>query len=141
VEGIITWAGSDGLNAMLPQCHYVVCVLPLTDLTHGLMDRAFFDRLPMGAHLVNIGRGEHVVDADLLAALDSGRLAGAFLDVFDPEPLPKDHPFWLHPNIIVTPHVAGELLPRSAMKVMADNMRRHLKGEPLPNLYDRTRQY
>ncbi|MFP4271128.1 MAG: NAD(P)-dependent oxidoreductase, partial [Alphaproteobacteria bacterium] len=104
-------------------------------------DAAFFAALQPGATFVNLGRGELLVEADLLRALDEGRLAGAVLDVFRTEPLPADHPFWRHPRILVTPHIAGSTLPATGAPLVADNIRRAREGRPLRHVVDRARGY
>jgi glyoxylate/hydroxypyruvate reductase A len=126
---------------MLPGCQYLVGVLPLTPQTRGIFNAKTLAALPEGAVVVNLGRGGHVVDDDLLAALDSGHVAGAFLDVFNTEPLPEGHPYWTHPKVVVTPHVAGELVPKSSARSVARNVRRHQKGEPLLYVVDLERGY
>lgn len=141
IEGITCHHGPDGLAAMLPQCRYLVNVLPSTAVTRGLLDARRLGAMLRGAFLVNLGRGVHVVDDDLLAALDSGHIAGAFLDVFAQEPLPGMHAYWRHPNVTVTPHMAGELLPRTAAKSVTTAIRRHLAGEALSHVYDSSRGY
>lgn len=141
IEDVACHHGEAGLFAMLPQCRYLVGVLPLTPETRGVINAKVLSALPEGAVVVNLGRGGHVVDADLLAALDSGHIAGAFLDVFNDEPLPKGHPYWSHPKVVVTPHVAGELVPRSCAKSVARNMRAHQKGEPMRGVVDIARGY
>lgn len=105
-DGVTLFHGAAGLDDFLAGCDTLVCLLPLTDATRGLLDARLFARLPRGAHLVNVGRGEHLVEADLLAALDSGQLGAATLDAFAQEPMPPGHPFWKHPHITVTPHIA-----------------------------------
>lgn len=141
VEGITCHWGDEGLRAMLGRSKYLVCVLPLTAETRGIINAQALAALPPGACVVNIGRGGHVVDNDLLAALDSGHLRGAFLDVFRTEPLPPEHRYWSHPKVRMTPHNAGEIVPRSAAKRVIENLRRHLAGEPLPNRLERGRGY
>jgi glyoxylate/hydroxypyruvate reductase A len=141
VDGVICHHGEDGLNELLGQCRYTVCVLPLTPQTEGVLNAARFAAMAPGSYLINIARGGHVVDDDLLAALDSGHLAGAFLDVFNDEPLAPDHPYWLHDKVYITPHVAGELVPRSCAHAVARSVHQHLAGEPLDNLLDRERGY
>ncbi len=133
--------GPEGLAAMLPNCRYLVCVLPLTEQTRGIIDAELLGALPAGAVVVNLGRGGHVVDEDLLAALASGRIAGAFLDVFNDEPLPAGHPYWKHPRVVMTPHVAGEIVPRSAARTVAENIRRHQRGEAMTGVLDLERGY
>ncbi|MDP6704744.1 MAG: glyoxylate/hydroxypyruvate reductase A [Alphaproteobacteria bacterium] len=141
VAGMTCHHGADGLAAMLPHCRYLVCVLPLTDETRGIIDAALLAQLPNGAIVVNLGRGGHVVDDDLLAALATGHISGAFLDVFNEEPLPEGHPYWHHPQVAMTPHVAGEIVPRSAARTVAENLRRHQRGEEMTGVMDLTRGY
>lgn len=136
LEGVECFAGRAALPAFLAGCDVLVCLLPLTPDTRGIVDAACLAALPDGAHLVNVARGGHVVDADLLAALDSGRLGGATLDVFNQEPLPPDHAFWSHPRVRVTPHIAGQSNPRTAAPGVADNVRRLRRGDPLHDLID-----
>ena len=133
--------GPDGLAAMLPQTDILVCLLPLTPETRGVLDARTLGLLPRGAFLVNGARGGHVVQPDLLAALDSGHVAAAALDVFEPEPLPADHPFWGHPRVIMTPHAASITIPRSAAPQVVENIRRARDGRPLLNLVDFTLGY
>jgi glyoxylate/hydroxypyruvate reductase A len=139
--GVRAIAGPDALAAALPAAQVVVNLLPLTPATRGVLDARLFAALPRGAGIVNLGRGAHLVEADLLAALDAGRLAHAVLDVFETEPLPAAHPFWTHPRVTVLPHAAALTDPRSAADVVADNLRRLAAGEPLRHLVDRTRGY
>src|SRR6185312_4244642 len=108
IAGFETYAGHGGLDALLARSEIIVCLLPLTAATAGILNAAAFARLPRGAGIVNAGRGGHLVEEDLIPALDSGQLSGAVLDVFREEPLPPDHRFWRHPRIIVTPHIAAE---------------------------------
>jgi glyoxylate/hydroxypyruvate reductase A len=133
--------GRDGLQAALGQAQVVVNLLPLTPATRGIIDEAFLAALPRGAALVNLARGAHVVDADLLAALDSGHLAHAVLDVFHVEPLPPGHPFWSHPGVTVLPHVAALTDRRSAASVVADNLDRLARGEAVHHQVERLRGY
>jgi glyoxylate/hydroxypyruvate reductase A len=119
----------------------VVNLLPLTPETRGLLDAHFFAALPAQAAVVNLARGAHVVDADLLAALDSGHLRHAVLDVFHTEPLPAEHPFWCHPQVTVLPHAAALSDPRSAAAVAASNLRAARDGDALQHLVDRQRGY
>ena len=101
---VMTYAGGGGLTALAQESEVLVCLLPLTAATAGILNADLFTRLPQGAGLVNAGRGGHLVEADLITALDNGQLSGAVLDVFREEPLPPGHAFWNHPRIIVTPH-------------------------------------
>jgi glyoxylate/hydroxypyruvate reductase len=141
VPGFVTYAGADGLDALLAQSEILVCLLPLTAATDGILNAGLFARLPRGAGLVNAGRGSHLVESDLIPALDSGQLSGAVLDVFREEPLLKGHPFWSHPRIIMTPHVAAETHPPTAAAIIGDAIRRFAKGEPVANLVDLAKGY
>lgn len=114
VAGAVAHAGPEGLDTLLPCVDYLICALPLTPETHGILDRQLFRRLKTGAFVINVGRGEHLVEDDLLAALDERHLSGACLDVFRQEPLPSEHPFWGHPKILVTPHIASITDPAEA---------------------------
>jgi glyoxylate/hydroxypyruvate reductase A len=141
LDGVTCFSGEATLPEFLSETQILVNLLPLTPQTENILDAKLFAMLPKGAFVINIGRGAHLVDADLLAALDSGHIAGATLDVFRPEPLPSDHPFWQHPRILMTPHVAGTGDPDSAAQVVAENIRRAKSGEPLLNEVDRARGY
>jgi glyoxylate/hydroxypyruvate reductase A len=139
--GVTGIHGMSALHQALPQSRVVINLLPLTPSTRGLIDAQFLRRLPHGAGLVNLARGGHVVDADLLQALDCGAVGHAVLDVFAVEPLPKDHPYWLHPQVTVLPHIAALTDPRSAAAVVAANVRRLGRGEALWHTVDRQRGY
>lgn len=141
LPGVRCHAGADELDAFLATTQILVCLLPLTDATRGMLDAALFAKLPRGASLVHVGRGPQLVAADLLRALDEERLAEAVLDVTDPEPLPSDHLLWRHPRVQITPHIASVTQPQTAARVVIDNLRRHARGEPLVGLVDRTRGY
>lgn len=129
------------LPDLLPLAAIVINLLPLTPQTSGILNAAMFAALPQGASLVNLGRGAHLVDADLLAVLETGHLRHAVLDVFATEPLPADHPFWAHPNVTVLPHAAALTDPRSAAAVAAANVRAALSGAPIAHLVDSARGY
>lgn len=137
------WRASDAvpLAQALADAEVVVNLLPLTPATRGLLDARAFAALPRGASVVNLARGAHVVDADLLAALDSGHLHRAVLDVFATEPLPAGHPFWRHPRVTVLPHAAALTDERSAAAIAAANLRAVARGEPPAHLVDRARGY
>jgi len=141
MQGVETFAGRDELQPFLAGCDVLICLLPLTPATQGILDRDVFAALPTGAALINVGRGPHLVDADVLAALDSGQLSRAILDVTEPEPLPPEHPFWTHPRVFVTPHVASMTQPQTAAPILLENIRRHQRGEPLAGIIDRCRGY
>ncbi|NGM21483.1 glyoxylate/hydroxypyruvate reductase A [Roseomonas stagni] len=136
VEGVQNFHGAEGLAAMAARSNILVCLLPLTPETRGIVDASLLSRLPKGAFLINGARGGHVVDADLLAALESGQVAAAALDVFQPEPLPAEHPYWSHPKVVMTPHAASITIPESAAPQVVENLRRARAGEPLMNLVD-----
>jgi glyoxylate/hydroxypyruvate reductase len=140
---VARWRARDGgpLHDALAAAEIVINLLPLTPATRGLLDARAFAALPRGASVVNLARGAHVVDADLLAALDRGHLQRALLDVFHAEPLPAGHPFWHHPKITVLPHVAALTDERSAAQVVADNLAALQSGAPLAHLVDRARGY
>jgi len=141
LAGIACFAGEAELGAFLARTDMLVCLLPLTPETDGILNAALFARLPRGAYVVNAARGQHVIDADLIAALDAGQLSGATLDVFRIEPLPAEHPFWRHPAIAITPHVASLASPESVADQILDNLRRLREGAPLLNQVDRQAGY
>jgi phosphoglycerate dehydrogenase-like enzyme len=134
---------ADELPKLIGQADIVVNVTPLTPETMGLFNAAMFERMKPGAYFINVGRGKSVVTDDLLAALKSGRIAGAGLDVVDPEPLPNDHPLWHALNVVITPHVAGdsELKLDRAWLVMRENLRRYVAGDRLFSVVDVKRGY
>jgi glyoxylate/hydroxypyruvate reductase A len=139
--GVATFSGTSELDAFLAATQVLVCLLPLTPETRGLLDRATLSRLPRGACLVNVSRGALVVDDDLLALLDSGHLAAAMLDVFHDEPLPPTHRFWHHPRIAMTPHVAAITLVEEAVAQIAEKIRRLEAGLPVTGVVVRDRGY
>lgn len=141
LAGVESYAGPAQLPAFLARTDILVCLLPGTDATRGILGAATFAQLPRGAALVSVGRGSHMVAADVLAALDAGQLSQAVLDVFETEPLPADSPLWKHPGVIVTPHCAATPTRYERARYVADLIRRCEAGEPLPNLYDPAKGY
>ncbi|HET6157410.1 MAG TPA: glyoxylate/hydroxypyruvate reductase A [Dongiaceae bacterium] len=141
IAGIESFAGRDRLKECLDGAQILVCLLPLTDDTRGILNTETFAPLARGAVLIHAARGAHLVEADLLASLDSGQLSRAVLDVFATEPLPPDHPFWQHPGVTVTPHVAAITRPGIGAADIVENYRRALAGETLINQVDRAKGY
>jgi len=140
-QGVVHVHGDEALFPCLRGSSIVINLLPLTAATRGLLDARFFAAMPRGAALVNLARGAHVVEADLRAALGSGRLGHAVLDVFEREPLDPKHPFWRHPRVTVLPHAAALSDPRSAAQLVAANVQALLDGQPIAHLADRGRGY
>jgi glyoxylate/hydroxypyruvate reductase A len=136
LPGVESYHGADGLVPFLNRTEILVCLLPLTPDTEGIVNRSMLAALPPGASVINAARGGHVVEEDLLAALDSGHLAEATLDVFRREPLPPDHPFWRHPRVTVTPHIASTTDPTTSADIVVDQIRRLRAGRPLLNRVD-----
>lgn len=141
IPGVPCLAGEDGLRQALSQAQIVVTLLPRTPETENLLNADRLACLPRGAVVVNPGRGALIDDAALLAALDAGHVGHATLDVFRVEPLPADHPYWHHPRVTVTPHVAADTRADSAARVIVDNIRRSEAGLPLLHRVDRARGY
>jgi len=141
VPGVTSFAGAQELSPFLAQCDIMVCMLPLTPETEGIMDAKLFAGLPKGAWVMNVGRGGHCNEQDLLTALESDHLAGAVLDVFQTEPLPADNVLWDHPKVTVTPHIAGITDPRNAAAFVVDCVARAESGAPFPNVVDLSRGY
>jgi glyoxylate/hydroxypyruvate reductase A len=141
LDGVVSYAGRSELHTFLHRTGILVCLLPLTADTVGILDAATFAELPHGACVINVARGQHLVEDDLVRALDSGHLGGATLDVFREEPLPPGSPLWDHPRVLVTPHVASYSVPATAAEGVAANVRRVLAGEPLLHQVDRARGY
>lgn len=141
IEGAASFAGRPALLDAVNGADILVNLLPLTGETANVVDAAVFGALAKGAFFINGARGGHVVDADLIAALDDGQLSGAALDVFRVEPLPVEDPLWSHPKILLSPHVAAPTHADTAVAEMAENIRRFERGETLPHLVDRTLGY
>jgi glyoxylate/hydroxypyruvate reductase len=141
VRGVKSFAGDAELNAFLGQSDILICLLPLTPDTRHILNAKTFAALPRGTFVMNVARGGHLVEVDLIPALDSGHLSGATLDVFETEPLPETSPLWLHPKVTVTPHVAAISDPRIAAQQIVDAIARDRAGKPLENLVDFERGY
>jgi glyoxylate/hydroxypyruvate reductase A len=141
VDGIECFAGAQALEPFLAGTRVLVCMLPLTPETTNLLDRTRLAQLPRGAYFINVGRGAHVAEADLLMAIHSGQLAGATLDVFRNEPLPVQHPFWDEPRIMITPHIAAATLVPESAQQMAIKMRAFENNEPVQDIVDPSRGY
>jgi len=141
IDGVQCYAGEGALDAFLARTDVLVCLLPLTPATHHMLDARLLGKLPRGASLIQTGRGAHLVQDDLLRLLDAGHLRYALLDVTTPEPLPADHPFWRHPRVRITPHVASATRPETAVEAVLENLRRHRLGQPMIGEVDRSRGY
>jgi glyoxylate/hydroxypyruvate reductase len=140
-DGVESFYGDDGLEPFMARTDILINVLPLTPDTEDILCSRTFKMMPEGACIINIGRGQHVVDCDLISALDSGHLAGATLDVFRQEPLSTDHPFWKHPNITLMPHTARKTRPIDIAPQIVENVRRLRVGEPLLQLVNKEAGY
>ncbi|AKL39823.1 glyoxylate/hydroxypyruvate reductase GhrA [Serratia marcescens] len=141
IDGVQSFAGEAQRAAFLDGVKLVINLLPNTPETVGILNRELFAQLSTGAYLINIARGAHLVEADLLTALDQGQLAAATLDVFAREPLPQDHPFWRHPRVTITPHIAAITLPQQAMDQIVANIRALEAGHAPAGVVDRQRGY
>ncbi|HVP88153.1 MAG TPA: NAD(P)-dependent oxidoreductase, partial [Casimicrobiaceae bacterium] len=139
--GVASHAGAGELDAVLARARVLICLLPSTPETRGLLDRARLSRLPRGACVVNLARGDLLVEEDLIALLDEGQLAAAILDVFREEPLPAQHAFWHHPKITVTPHVSAATLIDESVEQIAAKIRRLEQGLPVTGIVVRERGY
>ncbi|WP_282608474.1 glyoxylate/hydroxypyruvate reductase A [Pelagibius sp. Alg239-R121] len=141
IEGVDTFAGEEGLAQFLDGCGILVNLLPLTSATKGILNADLFSKLPAGACVINCARGGHLVDDDLLEALDSGHLKQATLDVFHQEPLPSAHPFWTHPAITVTPHIASRIDAETGGRLIAENLKIFRATGTCPDVADAVRGY
>ncbi len=141
VSNVRCFSGESEFDRFLRGTNVLVCMLPLTESTRGIINAKTLSALPRGAFLINAGRGAHMIEADVLAALQSGQLDGALLDVFDAEPLPKDNALWTHPNVIVTPHIAATTPIRDACAQIVEKIERMERGEAVSGVVDRSIGY
>ena len=141
IAGMRCFAGDGELGEFLAGTRVLVCLLPLTPETENILDRRTLSQLMPGAYLINVARGAHLVEEDLLALLDSGHLAGATLDVFRTEPLPPGHPFWRHPKLTITPHTSARTLRDETIEQITGKIRSLARGEPIAGVVDRERGY
>ncbi|HZY18785.1 MAG TPA: glyoxylate/hydroxypyruvate reductase A [Ramlibacter sp.] len=141
LPGVRCYAGQAQFGDFLAASRVLVCLLPLTPDTENILDRDTLGRLPAGGYLINVARGAHLVEADLLALLDSGHLAGATIDVLREEPPPAAHPFWRHPKIALTPHTSARTLREESIAQIAGKIRAMARGEPVAGVVDRSRGY
>lgn len=141
VEKVQMYAGDEALNDFLKDINILVCLLPLTKDTKGILSRSLMEKLPKGAYIINVARGEHLVENDLLELIETRHVSGASLDVFSQEPLPADHPFWENDKIRVTPHVASITSVQNVAPQIIENYRRMLTGQPLLNEVSLDRGY
>ncbi|MDR5589498.1 glyoxylate/hydroxypyruvate reductase A [Christiangramia sp. SM2212] len=140
-ENVKSYFGKDQLEEFLQNSEILVCLLPLTEDTENILNADLFDMLPEGAYVINVGRGEHLVEHDLMEMIDNGHLSGASLDVFREEPLPDEHPFWEHTKINITPHIASLTMPESVVPQIAENYDRMKEEEPLKNKVELDKGY
>ncbi len=141
IDGITSYYGENQLFQSVAEADFVVCLLPLTPETREILNSDLFAAMKKGSYLINVGRGDHVNEDDLMNYLSQEHLSGALLDVFSTEPLPRDHPFWQHPKIHVTPHISSPTDKAKLARQILDNYNRLSKGEPLLHLIDRKRSY
>lgn len=141
VAGVKSFSGKEGLQDFIKEINVLICLLPLTAQTKDILNIDLFKSMNKGTYLINVARGGHLVEEDLITAIDQGYLSGAFLDVFKEEPLPKEHPFWQHPKIMITPHIASVTNPAAAIPQVVENYQAILAGKPLQNSIDRDKEY
>ncbi|MEJ8803856.1 2-hydroxyacid dehydrogenase [Pontibacter sp. H249] len=141
IKDITVYAGNAELDKFLSSTDVLICLLPLTPETANILNRTVFEKLPKGAYVINVARGEHLVEEDLLIMLEKGHLSGASLDVFRTEPLPQQHPFWAHPKIDITPHIASVTNPATAVIQILENYDRLKQNKPLQNVVSQTKGY
>ena len=138
---LVVLIGGDELPAFLSKTNILICLLPLTTETNGILNEQLFAHLPDQAYLINVARGAHLVEKDLLTAIETGKISGACLDVFAEEPLPDTHPFWGRREITITPHIASITNPFTAAQQVVENYQRAVAGKSLLNRVDLERQY
>jgi glyoxylate/hydroxypyruvate reductase len=141
IPNVQSFAGEDGFNAALKDADFLINLLPLTSETENILNKNTLKKAKTGSFLINVGRGEHLVEADLIQLLDDNHLSGAMLDVFRAEPLPMEHPFWAHPKIQLTPHIASITNFESATEQMAQNYRAFIAGNALQNVVSHEKGY
>ncbi len=141
MEGVKSYAGEKELPLFLQQVNVLICLLPLTEQTRGFLNLSLFEKCTPGTYLINVARGEHLEETDLVIAIEKGWISGAMLDVFKKEPLPGEHPFWEHPSIFITPHIASVTHPDAAIPQIVENYKRLMNGEALMNEIDRKKGY
>ncbi len=141
IDNVTSFHGKNQLKDFIDGVEILVCMLPLTNETKGILNYDLFSMMPKGSFLINVARGEHLVDNDLLEAISTGKIKEATLDVFHVEPLPKKHPFWKNPNILITPHIASLIDPVSGGKEIAENIKKFINGEKIQNLIPQGKDY
>lgn len=141
LAGVTCHAGAVGLDAFLRASRVVVCLLPLTDQTRGILGRDNLAKMPLGGYLINVARGGHVIEADLLEMVQSKHISAATLDVFDTEPLPPSHPFWSEPRITITPHMAAMTLRDDSVRQIANKIHALERGQPVAGVVDLSKGY
>ena len=141
MPGVQCFHGADGLDTFLRGSRVLVCMLPLTPDTSNLVDRTNMGKLPAGAFIINVARGAHIAEPDLLTLIKSGHIAAATLDVFRNEPLPAQHPFWQEPRITITPHISALTLRRESVQQIAEKIRQLEQGQPVTDIVDRNQGY
>ncbi|MGY5849988.1 2-hydroxyacid dehydrogenase [Salegentibacter sp. F14] len=141
IENIESFSGEEEMEDFLKKSEILVNLLPLTQETEKILNKDLFEKLPEGAYVINVARGEHLVELDLIEMLDQDHLSGAALDVFWEEPLPEDHPFWEHPKVFITPHIASVTHPNYVVPQIAENYERMMEEEPLKNVVEKEKGY
>lgn len=141
IDQVESFSGEDEMEAFLEKSEILVNLLPLTPETENILNKGLFEKLPKGAYVINVARGEHLVELDLIDMLDQDYLSGAAMDVFWQEPLPDDHPFWEHPKVFITPHIASVTHPNYVVPQIVENYERMMEEEPLKNVVEQEKGY